>query len=102
MSFGGHVLDMINRIKYNEALKNARRERYRKVKDTYLKTMTRSSSRFIDRKNLSDAQLRRLKRRIRIEIIREQRKDYIIALVITLILFGGIIYFVLSNLHQLY
>ena len=29
MSFGGHVYDMINRVKQNAALKNARKERFK-------------------------------------------------------------------------
>ena len=36
MSYAGHVMDMINRIKYNESLKQARRDRYKMLKEAYL------------------------------------------------------------------
>ena len=35
MSFGGHVLDMINRLAQNEAMLNGRRERLRELRDMY-------------------------------------------------------------------
>lgn len=35
MSFAGHVFDMINRMKYNESLKQSRRERYGKLKEKF-------------------------------------------------------------------
>lgn len=35
MSFGGHVLDMINRLNQNKAMLNRRRERYRELRDKF-------------------------------------------------------------------
>lgn len=31
MSFAGHVMDAINRMKYNESLKQSRKERFARV-----------------------------------------------------------------------
>ena len=85
MSSAGHVLDSINRMKQNKALKNARRNRYSKVRETYLKHATHEFK-YIDNSNLTPDELRELKVNIRNKIIRERRTIFIKSIITTMII----------------
>ena len=91
MSFAGTVLDMINRIKYNESLKQSRNFRFEQVKGAYLKVKLKNDKLDLNKNKISDAELRKLKQKIRREIIKERRRSYIMATAITLVVVGIII-----------
>jgi len=75
MSFGGHVQDMINRIKYNEFLKKAHREQYQKLKDAQLIEKGKREPHLIREKNISEEELEKIKEEIRKESNTEKRKE---------------------------
>ena len=75
MSFGGHVQDMINRMKFNESLKKAHRERYQKLKDAQLIKKGKREPHLIREKNISEEVLERINKEIRKESNREKRKE---------------------------
>ena len=82
MSFAGHALDMINRIKYNESLKKGIRSRYHFVKKAYEKKLNSAKYRAIKNIDVSDTDLKALKSQIRKEIAYERRKDIFLSLFI--------------------
>lgn len=83
MSFGGHALDAIIRIRYNRNLIKMHRARYQELKDAVSKIKSKHPRKFVDRSQLSDKELNNLKKKIRNQIIKDRRKSFIISLVIT-------------------
>ncbi len=77
MSFAGHVMDMINRVKYNESLKKGIRSKHSRVKEEYKKKLNSESLNTLKYKELTPEGLRHLKSKIKAEIIR-QNKIYIV------------------------
>jgi hypothetical protein len=85
MSFGGHVQDMINRVKFNEDQKKARKKISQKMRESYLSSLDRKHSDFID-KVITDEELEAIKENIRKEAKADNRKAVIIFLAIGLIM----------------
>lgn len=87
MSFAGHVLDMISRMKQNEALKSSRRNRYKKVKEVYLEEIGKyPGTNNLTRQNISKEDLRALKNRIKLKLKRERRKNMILTSIIVFLI----------------
>ena len=91
MSSAGHVLDMINRIKQNISLKEAKKARYAKVKGIYHKHLSKHMA-AVDKNHLPDAELNLLKQKIRRKIKNDRVKATIIT-VLVLVLVTGIVLF---------
>lgn len=77
MSFAGHVLDMINRIQYNESLKKGRKSRYARVKQEYLQKLDSEQYKSLKFNKIPTAQLWELKMKIREDIINKRRRLWI-------------------------
>ena len=86
MSFGGHVLDMINRLAQNKAMLNGRRERLRGLRDIYYEVNkpTQTSKRHIYKK-LTEEERQVLKR----EIIKLERRDMLVRILALFIALVG-------------
>ena len=87
MSFGGHVNDMINRIKQNAALKNARRKKFKGGND-YSKTKTIKTT--FNYPKLSESDLNTFKQKIVKEAAKEKKKQqlyWILGAIVVLISF---------------
>ena len=77
MSSAGHVMDAINRFN-NRKLKEERHSKYAKVKDAY-QTVKVKYPEFKDKNKLSPTDLKKLKTKIRIEILQKERRAVIIS-----------------------
>jgi hypothetical protein len=76
MSSAGHVLDMIARIKKNRDLREKTVSRYRTVKEAYEKHSS-SHHIFHDRNKLSKHEMKELRTKIRTEIIKDRKRNFI-------------------------
>ena len=91
MSFGGHVNDMINSVKQNTALKNARRKKFKGGND-YSKTKSIKTAYNIPK--LSKSDLDTFKKSIAKEAIQEKKKQIlywvlgIVAVLISILIFN--------------
>ncbi len=94
MSYGGHVLDMINRMKQNEALRKSRRDRHAKIKDSFEKHQFVNREGTMRQTELPNEEIDEIKLRIRHKLFRE-RKIFLFksGLVILCLLLLAIIYF---------
>lgn len=90
MSFGGHVQEMINRMKANEALKRSRREKKKSLNDLYLSAAEKDHSAIREVK-LSENEMNVVKDKIRNELKKERRKEIIITTVLSVVLFIALI-----------
>ena len=73
MSFGGHVNDMVNRIKQNTALKNARKGKF-KGGNAYLKVKTSKTE--YDFPEVSKNELQKIKITIQQKASLERNRQY--------------------------
>ncbi|MEE4259204.1 MAG: hypothetical protein V2I62_05550 [Bacteroidales bacterium] len=92
MSFGGHVLDMINRLAQNKAMLNGRRERLRELRDMYYEVNKPADNptRY-QYKKLSEKERQELK----LEILQLEKRDRFVrmfAIVVALVITIGIFY----------
>lgn len=78
MSFGGHVQDMVNRMKTNEALRKAHRAKFKKIKDAYINALQTNKRKIIDNRSLSNEELEIIKFQIRNDLKNERRKNIIL------------------------
>jgi ABC-type multidrug transport system fused ATPase/permease subunit len=90
MSFGGHVQEMINSIKQNEALKKAHREQYQRIKDAQFIGKENKEHHSIRKKEISEEELEKVKEKIREERNSEKKKELIrnVAIIVILIIAG--------------
>ena len=72
MSFGGHVQDMVNRVKQNAALKNARRGKFKGGND-YSKI--KKTKTIYNLPKLSNEELKIFKQKVKEEAKQEQKKQ---------------------------
>jgi hypothetical protein len=84
MSFGGHVLDMINREAYNRSLRKAYRQRFTKLKDLHLENIKLYSGE-IEKKQISKEDLEILRAKIRESIIKDRKESIIKTALITIL-----------------
>lgn len=99
MSFGGHALDAIIRIKYNRTLIKLHRARYQELKDAVSKIKSKHPHKFIDRNKLPDKDIAKLKKKIRTQIILGRRKSFIITLVISFLI-CTVLYLILISAYN--
>ena len=71
MSFGGHLQDMVNRVKQNATLKNASRRKFKGGND-YLRTQSTKTE--YDFPKISENELAKIKQKIKEEAKEEQKK----------------------------
>jgi hypothetical protein len=86
MSFGGHVQEMINRMKANEDLKRSRRDKKKKIQTLYLSEDEKEHSAIREVK-LSKSEMKSVKDKIRNDLKKERIKEVIITSVVSVILF---------------
>lgn len=79
MSFAGHTQDMINRMRGNKELMKSRKERYSKVKEQYLKV---KSTIYSTGNSESLQNARELRYQIRLEYIKQRKKQFYIRMII--------------------
>ncbi len=85
MSFGGHVQDMVNRVKQNTALKNARRKKFKGGNDYSKIKKTKTVYNF---PKLSNEELKLFKQKVKEEAAKEKKKQqlyWILAAIVVLI-----------------
>ncbi len=95
MSFAGHVMDMISRIKYNNSLIESPRDRYRRIRKSYDHVHRKHEIHLKKFKEIPKEELERLKIEVRTRIIHERRIALIKTIVSTaviLVLVAFIIY----------
>jgi hypothetical protein len=85
MSFGGHVMDMIARVKYNESLKKSRREHYARIKEAYAEGIRNKEPHLLKEKKISKEELEKIKYQIRVKIRRERFKNITTSISFTII-----------------
>lgn len=84
MSFGGHVLDMINRSKYNRDLIKSRRQKTKIIREKLIGSPIYKNNEF-EEKHISPEELKKIKNNIRLEIKRERQRALFFSLLILLI-----------------
>jgi hypothetical protein len=85
MSSAGHVLDMITRIKNNEALKKERKEKSRKLTELFRKDGWNDQNIHLRETAISDENLEQLKLKIKSDSVNEKRFGFIYTLIITIL-----------------
>lgn len=90
MSFGGHVHDMVNRVKQNAALKNARRKKFKGGND-YSKTKNIKTA--YNFPKLAEKELTEFKQKLKKETKEKQQKKLLFWAVFALVLFFAFIIF---------
>jgi len=100
MSFAGHVLDSINRIKYNRAIKEIHKAQYQKIKEAFSDVSTRYHI-FKDRNQLRPEELKIYKQKIRKKITRDRQKAFFVSFLLTILLVGLIGYLSVLLLNYL-
>ncbi|MCF8374006.1 MAG: hypothetical protein K9H64_20455 [Bacteroidales bacterium] len=93
----GHILDMINRMKYNEMIRKSRRSRYQKVKETYLKIHLKSNPKLLEKK-MSNEELILFRKKLKRELMLDRLKS-ILAATISIFIVGGLIYIIINQLE---
>jgi ribosomal protein S8 len=73
MALLGNVSDMINRIRDNEALRKARHERFRKIKDNYSENIQRETT--IQDHETAVKNLNNFREGLKLKLINEKRKS---------------------------
>jgi len=91
MSSAGHVLDMISRMKNNQALKLQKREQQKKLNELFRKEHQHNENTPLRDIEISDENLTNIKARIRRNLSRESNKGSLFALVITFLVISTII-----------
>jgi len=94
MSFGGHVADMIGRMKYNNSIRESYRLRYSKVKEAYAKEIKKRKIHKFKDSELSKEELIQVKEVIKQSIIRERRKAITKTVVVTVLCALIIVYLI--------
>lgn len=96
MSFGGHVQDMINRIKFNNSMRKSSKVRFTKIKESYkihYKDMGLTPMHDV---KLTKEKLEKIKKSIRKKLRRESQYDTIKAVIVILI-FVLLLYYLFLN-----
>jgi hypothetical protein len=91
MSFGGHVFDMINRAKQNEAARKKRRERYDRVKDVHLNSIKHEKILPPPKKQLTKDELDEIKKDLKLKLKKQRAiritKIFIVSTAIVLFIY---------------
>ncbi len=101
MSSAGHIMDMINRMKYNASLKTSYRTRYARVKEAYEKELGMRHVHHLMESQITKQELENLRQQIRNTIRRENRESLlktIVVFVIVSVFLGYMAYrFIIKN-----
>jgi hypothetical protein len=73
MSSAGHILEMITRMKNNEALKKGKREKRRKLYEMFDKTGTQHHHEEIRDSNVSKEELEKIKEKIQDTAVKDNK-----------------------------
>ncbi|PWD99667.1 hypothetical protein DDZ16_09485 [Marinilabilia rubra] len=98
MSSAGHIIDMINRAKQNEALKRNRRERTQRVLKAYRNEIRSYKNNKGCHEEISEVDLLRIKESIRKTIEKERRHQIFQTVVLLMSILGCLIYLVIKFL----
>jgi|JFJP01.1.fsa_nt_gi hypothetical protein len=91
MSSAGHVLDMISRMKNNQALKLQKREHQKKLNELFRKEHQHNENTPIREVEISDENLTKIKTRITRNLHYESSKGSLLTLIITFLVISTII-----------
>ena len=100
MSYAGHVLDMINRIKYNSSLVESSRQRYSRIRKSYNSIHRKHEIHLKKFKDIPKDQLERIKIEVRAKLKRERKIAVIkttVSTAIIIVLIAFIIYIFLDS-----
>lgn len=100
MSFAGHVLDMINRSKANEAERKYRREKHRRIREAYIEGFRSQGIVFHDRSQLTKEEMNEIKSRIRNRLKKERIRSATFSIVGTVFLFTIVFYIAWSIISR--
>jgi hypothetical protein len=99
MSFAGHVMDMISRMKQNEALKSSRRYKYKKIKDAYFEEIgSYHAINNLTKQNLSKEELLIVKKRIKARLKSERKRSLILTMVFVILVCTFLAYLIYDRL----
>jgi len=93
MSYAGHVLDMISRIKQNRSLKEARKKRYAKVKEAYQKHLVKHIV-AKDKNHLSEAEFELFKRKLKRKFRNERIRATSLTTITTVLIIGLALFYI--------
>lgn len=79
-----HFQDMISKIQFNESVRQHKRKRLRKVKDTWVNAVGLYSGNLAEEKEISNEELAILKEKIRAQLKREQKIAIIKTVTVTI------------------
>ena len=81
----GFAFDAIRNVQNNRALRKLHRARYNELKEVVDKIKAKHPHKFVDRSQLSEKELKKLKKKIKINIVKGRQKSIIISLLLTAI-----------------
>jgi len=90
----GHALEAIRRLQDNRMLKQEQRSKYEQMRTAVSKVKSKYHN-FTDKNNLSEKELLKLKRKIRIQIIKQKQKTILFSSLLSIIIIGLI--FIISR-----
>jgi len=90
----GHALEAIRRLQNNRLLKKEQRSKYEQMRTAVSKIESKYHP-FTDRNTLNEKDLLKLKRKIRLQIIKQKQKTILVSSLLSIIIIGLI--FVLSR-----
>ena len=97
MSSAGHILDMVNRARFNERMIKMRRDRIRRIRDEYFEHLKVYGAVHIRDDKVSEKELNLIRARVREKIKKEDRSHVLKTVFITAMIAAGIIIFLLSQ-----
>ena len=97
MSFGGHVLDMINRTKFNEEQKKARRRSYKKLVEYDEQNLLHHRELHFKGDDISKAELEKIKKTIRENAKKDFKRSAIWLLAISVFIVILFVVFIYSS-----
>ena len=95
----GTALDAIKNIQNNRALRKLHRARYNELKTTISKIKAKYTHKFVDRNQLFEKELKTLKKKIKLGIIKGRRKSILLSLLVTTLVCTAI-YFIVVFLYN--
>ena len=98
MSYAGHVIDMINRMKQNREQIKSRREKIARLYDKMSTNSHRGAYQL--KKKYSEVELERIKAKIKNEINQERRHSFILAITLTVFICLLLIFLYLKYLSS--
>ncbi|MFD0761413.1 hypothetical protein ACFQZW_04915 [Lutibacter aestuarii] len=85
MSFGaGHIQDMLNKIKQNNALRNSKRKKFKGGINYFNSSKTKTSYNF---PKLSKAELEKFKLKVQLEVKQEKKKQVLFLILVSIAAF---------------